>query len=140
MEQNAAQKRRSKQKIIKLQQKHGVAEEGSMEALPAPIHQSPLVAARPADADNPYSGNSKDKAARERARARQGQGGGPMRRRLEAADRDSANNPFVGNNPFVMASDNVSFANGFSHNQKLSKFCPAPPPPSLLAFAPRPLI
>jgi hypothetical protein len=123
VEQNAAQKRRSKQKIIKLQQKHGVAEEGSMEALPAPVQASPHAAPRPSDADNPYSGG-KDKVARERARGRQGQAGaaGPMRRRLEGADRDS------GNNPFVMAADNVSFANGFSHNQKLSKLLPAPNP------------
>jgi len=26
-----------------------------------------------------------------------------------------------GGNPFIVASENVSFSNGFSHNQKLSK-------------------
>ncbi len=97
-----------------------------MQALPAPVQASPAPP-RPSDGDNPYSGG-KDKVARERVRGRPGQAGaagaaGPMRKRLEGGDRDS------GNNPFVMAADNVSFANGFSHNQKLSKLPPARPPP-----------
>ena len=115
--QNAAQKRRSKQKIIKLQQKHGAAEEASLESvgMPMPIQESPNANQRASD--NAYSGG-KDNGVRARARPREGApASGPMRRRLEGAERGSENS----NNSFVVASENVSFSNGFSHNQKLSK-------------------
>ena len=122
--QNAAQKRRSKQKIMKIQQKHGVSEEGSLDSIPVAIHQSPITNGVRAS-DNPYNSASKDKAlGRERARPRQGAPApsGPMRRRLEGAERASDGGAGKdGNNPFIIPSENVSFANGFSHHQKLSK-------------------
>lgn len=39
-------------------------------------------------------------------------------RRLEGSERET---DISSQNPFIVGSENVSFANGFSHNQKLAK-------------------
>lgn len=81
--QNAAQKRRSKQKIFKLQQKHGLAEEGQGAKDPVPLDQSPVAA--PRGGENPYSGGKDKMSARERGTkpTKGAPAAGPMRRRVE---------------------------------------------------------